>query len=108
MLIGTAPRSFFYIYYLTAAVALAAILVPLRCPKTSAPITALTLILGIGLLCVGAYIAYAGGKVRHREFRNEPPPNASNGIAALALDIGHVNSKMVLSYGPVREEPGAQ
>jgi len=23
---------------------------------------------------VGGYIAYAGGKVRHREFRNEPPP----------------------------------
>jgi glucan phosphoethanolaminetransferase (alkaline phosphatase superfamily) len=71
-----------YFYYLTASVALAAILVPLRWPRTAAPITALTLILGIGLLCVGAYIAYAGGKVRHREFRNEPPPNASNGTAA--------------------------
>jgi hypothetical protein len=22
----------------------------------------------------GGYIAYAGGKVRHREFRNVPPP----------------------------------
>jgi hypothetical protein len=25
-------------------------------------------------LASGCYIAYAGGKVRHREFRNEPAP----------------------------------
>jgi hypothetical protein len=25
-------------------------------------------------LGTGVYIAYAGGKIRHREFRNEPPP----------------------------------
>jgi hypothetical protein len=23
---------------------------------------------------MGGYIAYAGGKIRHREFRNVPPP----------------------------------
>jgi hypothetical protein len=26
---------------------------------------------------IGAYIAQAGGKIRHREFRNEAPPKRS-------------------------------
>lgn len=32
--------------------------------------------LGAVSLGVGGYIAYAGGRIRHREFRNEPPPKA--------------------------------
>jgi hypothetical protein len=31
-------------------------------------------LLGAVALASGCYIAYAGGKIRHREFRNEPPP----------------------------------
>jgi len=31
-------------------------------------------LLGTVTLGVGGYIAYAGGKIRHREFRNVPPP----------------------------------
>ena len=27
-------------------------------------------------LALGGYIAYAGGKIRHREFRNAPAPSA--------------------------------
>jgi len=30
-------------------------------------------VLGIANLCVGAYIAQAGGRVRHKEFRFEAP-----------------------------------
>jgi hypothetical protein len=26
------------------------------------------------VLGMGGYIAYAGGKIRHKEFRTEPPP----------------------------------
>jgi hypothetical protein len=33
-----------------------------------------TLILAIVSLGAGGYIAYAGGKIRHREFRTSPPP----------------------------------
>ena len=32
------------------------------------------ILLGAATLGIGGYIAYAGGKIRHREFRNEPPP----------------------------------
>jgi hypothetical protein len=63
-----------YIYYLMAAVGLIAIVAPIKWPKIAPSLTALTFILLIGLLCIGGYIAYAGGKIRHREFRNEPPP----------------------------------
>jgi hypothetical protein len=63
-----------YIYYLTAAVGLIAIVAPIKWPKIAPSLAAFTLILAIGLLFVGGYIAYAGGKIRHREFRNEPPP----------------------------------
>src|SRR5260370_806186 len=63
-----------YIYYVTAAVGLIAIVAPFRWPKIAAPMAVFTLILAMGLLCIGGYIGYAGGKVRHREFRNEPPP----------------------------------
>jgi hypothetical protein len=31
-------------------------------------------LLGAVALGSGCYVAYAGGKIRHREFRNEPPP----------------------------------
>jgi hypothetical protein len=63
-----------YIYYLTAAVGLIAIVAPFRWPRIASPMAAFTLTLSIGLLCIGGYIAYAGGKIRHREFRNESPP----------------------------------
>jgi glucan phosphoethanolaminetransferase (alkaline phosphatase superfamily) len=65
-----------YFYYVTAAVGLVAIVAPFRWPRIAPSLATFTLILAIGLLCIGGYIAYAGGKVRHREFRNEPPPEA--------------------------------
>jgi hypothetical protein len=38
------------------------------------PLAIATILLGAVTLGTGGYIAYAGGKIRHREFRNEPPP----------------------------------
>jgi len=35
----------------------------------------------LALLCIGGYIAYAGGKIRHREFRSESPPQ--DGMASI-------------------------
>ena len=63
-----------YIFYALAALSAAAILIPLRWPKSSAPLAISVVLLGAVALGSGCYIAYAGGKIRHREFRNEPPP----------------------------------
>ena len=43
-------------------------------PKAAVPIAIATLILALISLGVGGYIAYAGGHVRHKELRFEPPP----------------------------------
>ena len=63
-----------YLFYLVAALSAAAIVIPLRWPKSSVPLAIAVLVLGTILLGSGCYIAYAGGKIRHREFRNEPAP----------------------------------
>lgn len=63
-----------YLFYATAALSMAAILVPLRWPKASVPLAFVVALLGLVTLASGTYIAYAGGKIRHREFRNEPAP----------------------------------
>jgi disulfide bond formation protein DsbB len=63
-----------YLFYLVAALSAAAIIVPLRWPKWSAPLAIAVLLLGAVALSSGCYIAYAGGKIRHRELRNEPAP----------------------------------
>jgi hypothetical protein len=63
-----------YVFYTLALVAAAAIFAPARWPRTARPLALVTLLLAIISLGAGAYIAYAGGKIRHREFRNTPPP----------------------------------
>jgi disulfide bond formation protein DsbB len=63
-----------YLFYLVAALSATAIIVPLRWPKSSAPLAIAVVSLGAIALGSGCYIAYAGGKIRHREFRNEPAP----------------------------------
>jgi len=63
-----------YLFYLVAALSETAIIVPLRWPKSSAPLAIAVVLLGAIALGSGCYIAYAGGKIRHREFRNEPAP----------------------------------
>ena len=63
-----------YFFYALAALSAAAIVVPLRWPKSSAPLAIAVVFLGATTLASGCYIAYAGGKIRHREFRNEPAP----------------------------------
>jgi hypothetical protein len=63
-----------YLFYALAALSAAAIIVPLRWPRSSVPLGIAVVLLGAITLGSGCYIAYAGGKVRHREFRNEPAP----------------------------------
>jgi hypothetical protein len=63
-------------FYVLAGVSAAGIGVITRWPRTSAIVSVSTLALATGTLGIGGYIAYAGGHVRHREFRFEPPPLA--------------------------------
>ena len=63
-----------YFFYLVAALSAAATIVPLRWPKSSVPLAIAVVLFGAVALGSGCYIAYAGGKIRHREFRNEPAP----------------------------------
>jgi len=63
-----------YIFYVLAALSAAAVIVPLRWPKSSVPLAIVVALFGAAALTSACYIAYAGGKIRHREFRNEPAP----------------------------------
>jgi hypothetical protein len=61
-------------FYALAALAAVAIAAPLRWPRLAFPLAGVTGASALFVLAIGGWIAYAGGKVRHREFRNEPPP----------------------------------
>jgi hypothetical protein len=69
-------RDLIYVFYALALVAAAAIFAPKKWPKTARPLAVATLILAVASLGAGFFIAHAGGKIRHREFRSVPPPNA--------------------------------
>jgi hypothetical protein len=62
---------FFYTLTVLSAIALFA---PRIWPRSATPLVIAVILLGIVTLGCGGYIAYAGGKIRHREFRNVPPP----------------------------------
>jgi hypothetical protein len=66
-----------FLFYATAAISAAAIFLPKKWPRTATPLVLLTMLLTILSLGAGAYIAHAGGKIRHREFRSGPPPQTS-------------------------------
>ncbi len=63
-----------YLFYALALIALAAIILPKKWPAAAMPLAVATLIIALVSLGAGGYIAYAGGKIRHREFRTGPPP----------------------------------
>jgi len=69
---------FFYALAILSAIAL---IVPVKWPKSSVWLAIAVLVLGTISLGVGGYISYAGGRIRHREFRNEPPPQQSPAAA---------------------------
>jgi glucan phosphoethanolaminetransferase (alkaline phosphatase superfamily) len=63
-----------WFFYVLAALSAIAIAAPIKWPRSSLPLALAVVLLGAVTLGSGAYIAYAGGRVRHREFRNEPAP----------------------------------
>jgi hypothetical protein len=67
-------EQFIYYFYGLAVLTAVAIAAPIKWKKTSVPLAIAVLLFGGVVLGMGGYIGYAGGKIRHREFRNEPPP----------------------------------
>jgi len=63
-----------WIFYALAVLSAIAIAAPIKWPKSSGPLVIAVILLGAVTVGSGGYIAYAGGRIRHREFRNEPPP----------------------------------
>jgi disulfide bond formation protein DsbB len=64
-----------WFFYTLAVVAAAAILAPIKWPKSAMALTLISLLLSFAVFGMGGYIAYAGGRIRHREFRNSPAPS---------------------------------
>ena len=64
-------------FYLLALLALAGLLVPIKWPKSGTPLVALTLVVAILCSGIAIYIAQAGGRVRHPEFRPSESPTPS-------------------------------
>ena len=75
---------FIWTFYALAALAVVAIGLPLRWPRLGLPLAILTWASALVVLAIGCWIAYAGGKVRHREFRNEPPPTLTSAKGEVA------------------------
>ena len=67
-------EQFIYYFYALAVLSALALFAPIKWPKSSVPLAIAVLLFGFVVLGMGGYIAYAGGKIRHREFRNVPPP----------------------------------
>ena len=63
-----------WMFYALAVLSAIATFAPAKWPRTASPLVIAVILLGLATLGAGGYIAYAGGKVRHREFRNVPPP----------------------------------
>jgi hypothetical protein len=63
-----------YFFYALAVLSAVAIVAPFKWPKSSRPLAIAVLLLGAVTFGIGTYVAYPGGRVRHKEFRNEPPP----------------------------------
>lgn len=63
-----------WLFYGLAILSAAAIALPIKWPRSAVPLAVAVLLIGLVTFGAGGYIAYAGGKVRHREFRNASPP----------------------------------
>ncbi|QYM79655.1 hypothetical protein K0B96_03280 [Horticoccus luteus] len=61
-----------------AAVALLALLALWKAPRFQRAALILTALVALGGLGLGGLVGYAGGKIRHSEFRSQPPPAWAN------------------------------
>jgi len=63
-----------WFFYALALLSLIALVAPRKWPRSTTSLAISVVLLSAITLGAGGYIAYAGGKIRHREFRNVPPP----------------------------------
>lgn len=92
-----------WFFYAVAVVSVVALIVSSKWPRTSLLLSIAVLVLGAVTLGIGGYIGYAGGRIRHREFRTESPPGAlpksagsaaptsaqpAGGVAPVATTVG--------------------
>ncbi len=68
-------EQFILYFYGLAALSAVAIFAPIKWKRSATPLAVAVLLFAFVVLGMGGYIAYAGGKIRHREFRNTPPPS---------------------------------
>jgi hypothetical protein len=61
-------------FYVLAGVSAIGVVTVVKWPRRTLVVSVAVLALASATLGIGGYIAYAGGHVRHREFRFEPPP----------------------------------
>jgi hypothetical protein len=64
-------------FYLMGALALVGLLAPIKWPKSGVPLVVLTLVAAVLCSGIAIYIAHAGGRVRHSEFRPSGSPTPS-------------------------------
>ena len=63
-----------WLFYVLAVLSAVALFAPKIWPRSATLLVISVIVLGVATLGAGGYIAYAGGKIRHREYRNEPAP----------------------------------
>jgi hypothetical protein len=63
-----------FVFYVTGAFALATLVAFWKFQKAATPLLIAVLILTLISVVSAGWISYAGGKVRHTEFRDGPPP----------------------------------
>ena len=61
-------------FYALAALAFAALIVSPKWPRFEVALSAMTLVFAVAVLGVGGWIAFAGGRIRHAEFRSGKLP----------------------------------
>lgn len=66
-------------FYILAAIAAIALALPWKWPKAALALNVLTLAGALAVLALGSWVAYAGGPIRHREFRYGKPPEPVGG-----------------------------
>ena len=71
-----------WLFYALAILSAIALIAPVKWPRLSIWLGVAILVLGAITLGSGGYVAYAGGRIRHREFRIEAPPKGVPASAA--------------------------
>ena len=68
-----------FVFYTLAGVSFLALVVPLKYKKSATPLAILTLAISFAAMGAGIWISYAGGQIRHSEFRYGTPPEQLGG-----------------------------